>query len=111
MLLICSGFVCYGPQGGWHRDAPVYRTGGCFLCGLHSSVVRFPRPLAAGTTRRSDSRIVHRLCLFFGLRSLPHLRGENMGPPNFLTPLLFHATLLAPDRPSAASPSRLICVG
>lgn len=78
MLLVCSGFVCYGPQGGWHLDTPVYRTGGCFLCGLHSSVVRFPRLLAAGTTRRSDSRTVHRVA-FFGLAIPTRLAAGNDG--------------------------------
>src|ERR1022692_910878 len=83
--------------------SPVIRTGGCFLCGLHSSVVRFPRPLAAGTIRRSDSPP------FIGSpsfcwRYLPALRPETMGPPSFLTLLLFRATLLDPGRPSAASP-------
>ena len=83
--------------------SPVIRTGGCFLCGLHSSVVRFPRPLAAGTIRRSDSPpFIGSPSL--GWRYLPALRPETMGPPSFLTLLLFRATLLDPGRPSAASP-------
>jgi hypothetical protein len=83
--------------------SPVIRTGGCFLCGLHSSVVRFPRPLAAGITRRSGSPpFIGSPSL--GWRYLPALRPETMGPPSFLTLLLFRATLLDPGRPSAASP-------
>src|SRR5208282_6474938 len=39
-----------------------------------------------------------------GWRSLPTLQRETMGPPSFLSLLLFRATLLDPGRPSTASP-------
>lgn len=110
MLLTDSGFVCYGPQGGWHRDTPVYRTGGCLLCGLHSSVVRFPRcwPQVLPDDL-TPAPFIGSPPLSW--RHLPALWRETVGPPSFLTLLLFRATLLDPGRPSTASPWRLFCFG